>query len=72
MFSAQAAANKKTGSKDSAAGAVTEDSVLKDIMAELKQEPVLIAKPPQRKNTSMSGFVSIGNSLAKTGRLFVN
>ena len=41
MFSAQAAANKKTGAKEAA---VTEDSVLRDIMAELKQEPVLLAK----------------------------
>ena len=40
MFSAQAATNKKTASKDAA---VTEDSVLKDIMAELKQEPVLLS-----------------------------
>ena len=40
MFSAQAAANKRTATKEAA---VTEDSVLKDIMAELKQEPVLLS-----------------------------
>ena len=50
-FSAQAASNKKTGPKESGSGSVNEDSVLKDIMAELKQEPVLLAKAPQKKTT---------------------
>ena len=50
MFSAQAAANKKTGGKESA---VSEDSVLRDIMAELKHEPVLLNAAPKNTTTTV-------------------
>ena len=61
MFSAQAAANKRSGPKEAASGskgAVTEDSVLRDIMAELKQEPVLLsnAKAQQKKGAGEQSY----------------